>query len=75
MKRHDISFEFALGAALLGLATIGTVKLLFDMDRLGMYPWQSQTATVQAPPGCDAIVYSAPPPPGSPTCKPTEGTK
>jgi hypothetical protein len=70
MKRHDISFELALGAALLGLATIGTIKLLFDMDRLGMYPWQ-RTATIQAPLGCDAIIYAAPPPPGSPTCQPT----
>jgi hypothetical protein len=65
-----------VGIALLTLATIGTVKLLFDMDRLGMYPWQqSQTATIEAPPGCDAIVYSAPPPPGSPTCKPVEVVK
>jgi hypothetical protein len=75
MKHNEISFEMALGTALLGLATIGTIKILFDMDRLGMYPWQSQTATVQAPDGCILILYKSPPPPGSPACKPTEATK
>jgi hypothetical protein len=47
MKRNDITFEFALGTALLTLATIMTVKLLFDMDRYGMYPWQQLSQEVK----------------------------
>jgi hypothetical protein len=75
MKQNNITFELALGTALLTLATIGTVKLLFDMDRLGLYPWQSQTATIEAPDGCIPILYKSPPPPGSPTCQPMEAAK
>jgi hypothetical protein len=75
MRRQSTSFELALSTTLLFLAACGTFKLLFDMNRLGMYPWQSQTATIEAPPGCDAIVYSAQPPATAPKCKITEGTK
>jgi hypothetical protein len=70
----ETNWPRAIGILLLSIGSLGTVKLLFDMDHLSMYPWQ-RTATVEAPPGCDAIIYSAPPPPGSPTCKPAEAAK
>jgi hypothetical protein len=76
MKHTNTTFELTLGACLLGLATIGTIKILFVMDRLQMYPWQQgQTVTIEAPDNCIPILYKSPPPPGSPTCKPTEVAK
>jgi hypothetical protein len=69
---RDINWPRAIGIGLLSIATIGTIKLLFDMGRLGLYPWQSQTATIEAPLGCEPILYATPPPPGSPPCQPTE---
>jgi hypothetical protein len=72
---RDINWARAIGIGLLTIGTIGTFKLAIDAWRLGLYPWQTPSAEIQAPLRCNAIVYPSPPPAGSPTCQATEVAK
>jgi hypothetical protein len=56
----------------LGIAWVGNIA--FEMYQGRLFPWQYRTAVIQVPETCKtAIVYTAPPSPGSPAC--TKGEK
>jgi hypothetical protein len=63
-----------IGLILIGIGTIGSLHIAWEMHQNRLFPWQiPRAATIQAPKDCEAIVYSTPPSENTPKCQPTKG--